>query len=77
MGTDRLKSQNILQPYSVISASLKGHFKIEVHDEVYARAHLGIVGINYDFFVGRICFKGGAEYNLNILQVNKLRFNEF
>lgn len=48
---------------------MSGHVKIRVHDEAYARVHLGFMNINLDFFVARICFKGGAEYNINILQV--------
>ncbi|KAK3612510.1 hypothetical protein CHS0354_024481 [Potamilus streckersoni] len=49
-------------------APLKGHLKIEVHDEAYARAHVGKSNFNIDFFVARLCFTGGAEYNLNIFQ---------
>lgn len=50
-------------------ALLKGGIDVRVHDEAYAKVHLGFVGINYDFFVARICFKGGAHYELNILKV--------
>ena len=42
---------------------------IKVHDEAYARVHLGIVGKTLDFFVARVCFKGGTSYNFNLLQV--------
>lgn len=42
---------------------------VEIHDESYARIHLGNIGVNMDFFVARICFKGGSTYNINILQV--------
>ncbi|XP_052806223.1 uncharacterized protein LOC128235441 [Mya arenaria] len=47
---------------------LKGSIEIRVHDEAYGRVHLGFLGGNFDFFVARICFKGGAKYNLNILK---------
>lgn len=50
-------------------APTNGHVKIKVHDEAYARVHLGFVGYNFDFFVARVCFKGGAEYSINIFQV--------
>lgn len=50
-------------------APTNGHVKIKVHDEAYARVHLGFVGYNLDFFVARVCFKGGAEYSINIFQV--------
>ena len=53
------------------AAPLSGHMKIIVHDEAYARIHLGILGVNLDFFLARVCFKGGTEYNINILQVGK------
>lgn len=51
-------------------APTNGHVKIKVHDEAYARVHLGFVGFNLDFFVARVCFKGGAEYSINIFQVH-------
>ena len=50
-------------------ALLKGGIDIKVHDEAYAKVHLGMIGLNYDFFVARICFKGGAKYEINILKV--------
>ena len=53
----------------IIIAPLKGHLKVNVHDEAYARVHLGMIGKNFDFFLARLCFKGRTEYNLNILQV--------
>ena len=46
--------------------------RIIVHDEAYARVLLGIMDTVLDFFVARICFKGGSQYNLNILQVTVL-----
>lgn len=52
-----------------ILAPTQGHLKVRVHDEAYARVHVGILGVNFDFFVARVCFKGGTEYNINILQV--------
>ena len=54
----------------IFPAPLSGHVKLDVHDEVYARIHIGFFGLNLDFFLARVCFKGGAEYNLNLLQVN-------
>ncbi|KAK3101652.1 hypothetical protein FSP39_005219 [Pinctada imbricata] len=54
-------------------APLSGYLRLNVHDEAYARVHLGIVNVNLDFFVARICIKGGAEYNFNILQGNEMK----
>lgn len=50
-------------------APTEGHLNVQVHDEAYARVHVGVLGFNYDFFVARVCFKGSTEYNINILQV--------
>ncbi|CAG2189963.1 unnamed protein product [Mytilus edulis] len=52
---------------------LSGHLRINVHDEAYARVLLGILDFNLDFFVARLCFKGGTQYNLNILQENDMK----
>ncbi|CAG2190932.1 unnamed protein product [Mytilus edulis] len=51
-----------------IGAPLSGHLKIYVHDEVYARLHLGIIGKNFDIVQALLCFKGETSYNINILQ---------
>ena len=53
----------------IFAAPLSSHFKISVHDEAYALAHVGIIGINLEFFVARICYKGETSYDINILQV--------
>ena len=50
-------------------APTNGHVKVKVHDEAYARVHLGFIGVNIELFLARVCFKGGAEYSINILQV--------
>ncbi|XP_048258717.1 uncharacterized protein LOC124137708 isoform X1 [Haliotis rufescens] len=47
---------------------LSGHMRTNIHDEAFARIHLGFMRTNLEFFMGRICFKGGASYNLNMLQ---------
>jgi hypothetical protein len=36
---------------SIFAAPLSSHFKVVVHDEAYALAHLGIIGQNLEFFV--------------------------
>ena len=59
-----------------VSAPLSGFFRMEVHDEVYARLHLGFFGINVDFFMARICFKGSADYSLNLFQVKSFISNQ-
>ena len=55
--------------YYIFAAPLSSHFKISVHDEAYAIAHIGIVGSNEEFFVARICYKGETSYDINIFQV--------
>ncbi|XP_019616817.1 PREDICTED: uncharacterized protein LOC109464305 [Branchiostoma belcheri] len=49
-------------------APLSGHFKANSHNEIFARVHLGMLGINLDLLVVRMCFKGETSYNLNLLQ---------
>lgn len=39
---------------------------VEIYDESYVRIYFGNIGVNMDFFVVRICFKGGFIYNINI-----------
>ncbi|XP_052083601.1 uncharacterized protein LOC127720901 [Mytilus californianus] len=55
-------------------APLSGYVKVNVHDEAYARLHLGMVGVNVDILLARICFKGETSYNLNILQEGDFKF---
>ncbi|KAL4221422.1 hypothetical protein ACF0H5_019680 [Mactra antiquata] len=57
--------QNLMDLYISL---LRGNVDIKVHDEVYAKVHIGMIGKNFDFFIGRLCFKGGARYDVNILQ---------
>ncbi|XP_041378093.1 uncharacterized protein LOC121390363 [Gigantopelta aegis] len=47
---------------------LSGEVILNIHDEARAIIHLGFVNTNIDFFIARLCFKGHAAYNLNILQ---------
>ena len=50
-------------------APLESYFKVDCFDEAFARIHLGFMDKNIDIFLARICFRGHAGYNLNILQV--------
>ena len=56
-------------PIDTFSGLLSGHMKVRIHDEAYVRVHLGILSLNLDFLVARACFKGGTEYNIDILKV--------
>ncbi|WAR06113.1 hypothetical protein MAR_021482 [Mya arenaria] len=56
---------------------LQGSIDIRVHDEAYGIVHLGFLGLNFEFFVARVCFKGGAKYNLNILKDIENVFQRF
>ncbi|XP_072033446.1 LOW QUALITY PROTEIN: uncharacterized protein [Amphiura filiformis] len=49
-------------------APLSGHLKIDCFDEAFARVHLGFLRMNVDLLLVRFCFRGNAEYNLNILK---------
>ena len=48
---------------------LSGHCIVDVHDEAYGQVNLGFMGLNVDIIRLRLCFKGKAKYNLNLLQV--------
>lgn len=63
--------------FKLCVAPTQGHLRIRVHDEAYAIVHSGTMGFNFDFFIARLCFKGGTYYNINILQVINVdvRFN--
>ncbi|KAI8507105.1 hypothetical protein Bbelb_155440 [Branchiostoma belcheri] len=52
-------------------APLSGHFKANSHNEIFARVHLGMLGMNLDLLVVRMCFKGETSYNLNLLQPDR------
>ena len=76
--TGHRKGKDVYNSYYIcfilfFSALLSGLFKVVVHNEVYARVHLGFLGFNFDFFSARICFKGGTSYDVNILQVSSVR----
>ncbi|XP_077992165.1 uncharacterized protein LOC144446291 [Glandiceps talaboti] len=54
-----------------LTLSLKkfnGNLDVHVEDGAWARAHLGILGVNVEFLNARLCFKGSGSYGLNILQ---------
>ncbi|XP_062593831.1 uncharacterized protein LOC134255325, partial [Saccostrea cucullata] len=40
----------------VAIAPIQGHLKVRVHDEAYARVHVGMFGYNFDFFVARVAY---------------------
>nr|KAG5704727.1 hypothetical protein BaRGS_005183 [Batillaria attramentaria] len=47
---------------------LSGHGKIDIYDEAFGQVNLGFMGINVDILRARLCFRGHAEYNLNLFQ---------
>ncbi|VDI25865.1 Hypothetical predicted protein, partial [Mytilus galloprovincialis] len=54
-------------------APLGSSFKVDIHDEAYAKVHLGIINKNLDFLVARLCFKGDTSYNLDLFQENDMK----
>lgn len=54
---------------SVFLALLSGHAKVDIHDEAFGQVNLGFMGQNLDILRARLCFRGHAEYNLNLFQV--------
>ncbi|XP_076086954.1 uncharacterized protein LOC143057528 [Mytilus galloprovincialis] len=76
LGTSRLGASfgfNMVNFLALRIAPLSGHLKVNVHDEAYARLHLGVIGENVDIIQALLCFKGDTNYNINILQVANLR----
>lgn len=63
----------ILNIFLSFIAPLGSSFKVDIHDEAYAKVHLGIINKNLDFLVARLCFKGDTSYNLDLFQVFVLR----
>ncbi|XP_067658326.1 uncharacterized protein [Haliotis asinina] len=49
---------------------LNSHAKLDIHDEAYARLHLGFMDKTMELFFGRICFKAGASYDMNMMKEN-------
>ena len=61
--------------YVLLLAPLESYFKVDCFDEAFARIHLGFIDTNIDVILARFCFRGGAGYNLNILQVKYSYFD--
>lgn len=55
--------------FCMLLALLNSHARLDVHDEAYARVHLGFMGKTLEFFFGRVCFKAGASYDMNMIKV--------
>lgn len=51
-----------LEPFS-------GFLHLNVHDKVYAEAHVGIINYRVDILYIELCYRGRLEYNLNLLKV--------
>ncbi|XP_076472269.1 uncharacterized protein LOC143301765, partial [Babylonia areolata] len=52
----------------ILIGLLNGHGKVDIFDEAYGQVNLGFMGFHIDILRLRLCFKGHAEYNLNLLQ---------
>lgn len=50
---------------------LSGYVDVNVHDKVWAEAHIGMIGKQWDIILVEICFRGRLSYNLNIIKVGK------
>ena len=78
VGTDNFGASMGLIIENMIDLNIKplsGNFLIRIHDEAYFVANLGYVGVHFDVFRARVCFRGHISYNLNILQ--ELGINSF
>eukprot|EP00058_Branchiostoma_floridae_P000089 XP_002585577.1 hypothetical protein BRAFLDRAFT_111796 [Branchiostoma floridae] len=71
--TDKERAKSLvgkLEDSVGIHGLTKGHVKVDVDDQIYARGLLGIIGERFDFIDAGICFKGGIKYEINILQAS-------
>ncbi|XP_066289112.1 uncharacterized protein [Branchiostoma lanceolatum] len=71
IGTDMIGAEFGLVVKNIFDFNIgltKGHVKVDVDDQIYARGLLGIIGERFDFIDAGICFKGGINYEINILQ---------
>ncbi|CAH1239174.1 HEG1 [Branchiostoma lanceolatum] len=71
IGTDMIGAEFGLVVKNILDFNIgptKGHVKVDVDDQIYARGLLGIIGERFDFIDAGICFKGGINYEMNILQ---------
>ena len=50
---------------------------VDVHDEAWAEAHVGMIGYEVDIVKACVCFKGHIAYDLNVLKVLCLYFCSF
>ena len=78
VGTDNFGASMGLIIENMIDLNIKplsGNFLIRIHDEAYFVANLGYVGVHFEVFRARVCFRGHISYNLNILQ--ELGINSF
>ncbi|XP_066264364.1 uncharacterized protein [Branchiostoma lanceolatum] len=71
IGSDKIGANFGLTIQNIMDLEIapqQGHFKVDVLDEAYAVANLGILGIHQDLARIRFCFRGHIKYDLNILQ---------
>ncbi|XP_046568758.1 uncharacterized protein LOC124277142 [Haliotis rubra] len=50
---------------SAVFRPLSGFVDIDIHDKLWAEAHISIVGIHIDILLIELCYKGRLEYNAN------------
>ncbi|KAK7113965.1 hypothetical protein V1264_000110 [Littorina saxatilis] len=47
---------------------LSGYVDVDVHDKLWAEAHLGFLDWRIDILLAEICYKGRLSYNMNIVK---------
>ena len=55
--------------WGFILAPLQGFLRIDVHDKLFAEAHIGILNYHVNILLIEACYRGHVEYNLNLLKV--------
>ncbi|CAH1783344.1 unnamed protein product [Owenia fusiformis] len=73
IGTDNVGAKFGLIIKNIIDLQvelLRGHFLVDIHDEIYAQGVFKFLGYDMQFIKARVCFHGEVKYGLNIFQVN-------
>lgn len=47
---------------------LEGYVDVDVHDKLWAEAHVGMINVQVDLLLVEACYKGRLSYNMNIVK---------
>nr|KAG5704404.1 hypothetical protein BaRGS_031110 [Batillaria attramentaria] len=47
---------------------LSGHVEVNVHDKLWAEAHVGLIGKKWELLFVEVCYRGKLSYNINVIK---------